>query len=156
MNDPFLASATYEFRQSLNDLRVAIEGLDAAALNMRPAGDDSNSIAVLVVHSLSSTRSWLSVASGAPLPDRDRDSEFLATSSGEAELLAFVDELEADCMRLLSEASVDDWSALRATHARPNTDDEQKVSAAFALVHAMHHLGTHVGQVTLSRQLLDG
>ncbi len=32
---------------------------------------------MLVTHAMHSTRSWLSLATGAPLPERDRPAEFL-------------------------------------------------------------------------------
>jgi hypothetical protein len=47
--DPFLASARRILRQAHDDMRVCIEGLPADALNRRPAGDETNSIAVLAI-----------------------------------------------------------------------------------------------------------
>ena len=46
--DPILSSARYVVRESLAELRKTIEGVPVEALNWRPAGDDSNSLAVLV------------------------------------------------------------------------------------------------------------
>src|SRR3990172_6571964 len=45
--DPVLASARYLVGESLKELRSSIEGLPVEALNWRPAGDATNSIAVL-------------------------------------------------------------------------------------------------------------
>ena len=91
MPDPLLTSARDILRRARVDMAAAIEGLPPDALNWRPAGDDTNSIAVLATHSLESTRTWLSVAVGDPAPDRNRPTEFEATAADADELLAFVD-----------------------------------------------------------------
>lgn len=153
MPDPFTAAAAGILDDALADMRSAIDGAATDALNWKPGGDGTNSIAVLAVHSMSSTRSWLSIAVGAPLPGRDRDSEFIATTPGAEALLAFIDAMRADCVRLLSEAAVPDWGVSRRTHTRPNPDAEPDVSAAWALLHALEHLREHAGQMLLTRQL---
>jgi uncharacterized damage-inducible protein DinB len=140
---------------ALSDMRPAIEGASPEALNWKPAGDGSNSIAVLAVHVMNSTRMWLSVATGAPLPDRNRDSEFVATANDAASLLAFVDWFAQDCRALLDTSSQVDWSAMRQTHPRPRPGASEEVTGAFALVHAVGHLREHVGQIMLTRQLWD-
>jgi len=152
--DPHLAAARYILRQSLTELREAISGLSAEALNWRPAGEETNSIAVLTTHALQSTRSWLSIAVGAPLPERDRDSEFTVSAMAGPALLAFLDEMSVDCTGLLDSPGEIDWSALRQTHQRP-APDAQQAPAAFALVHAIEHLREHLGQVTLTRQVWE-
>ena len=45
--------------------------------------------------------------------------------------------------------------AIRRTHTRPNPDDDMKVPAAWALLHAIEHLREHVGQMQLTRQLWE-
>src|SRR3989304_5564456 len=96
--DPVLASARYLVGESLKELRSSIEGLPVEALNWRPAGDATNSMAVLATHALGATRLWLSMAMGAPLPERDRDSEFRASVDDSPALLRLVDELSKDCL----------------------------------------------------------
>ena len=152
MPDPILIAAQHILDTTVADLRPAIDGGSTEALNWRPAGDDTNSIAVLAVHSLTSTRSWFSVAVGAPLPERDRPSEFRASTSGADDLIAFVQDMQRDCAKLLDEAQNVDWSAVRTTHARPN-DASEHVSAAWALMHGLEHLREHTGQMLLTRQL---
>ena len=69
MPDPMLASGgAYVLKDSLAEHRRAVDGLPDEALNWKPAGEDTNSVAVLVTHVLHSTRSWLSTAVAAPLP----------------------------------------------------------------------------------------
>ena len=110
-------------------------------------------MAVLTVHALHSTRSWLSVATGAPLPPRDRPSEFRASADGAASVHAFVEEMTRDCRALPAEPSSTDWGAVRRTHARPTGDDVEEVPAAWALLHALEHLREHIGRMLLTRQL---
>ncbi len=71
MSDPVVAAAREIIETALTDIRGAIDGATPDALNWRPAGDGTNSVAVLAAHALASTRMWICVALGAPLPPRD-------------------------------------------------------------------------------------
>lgn len=163
MTDPIIPSARFVLKQSLEELRAAVEGAPAEALNWRPAGEETNSMAVLVTHVLHSTRSWLSVAVGSSLPERDRDAEFRVIEDDPGALLHFVDEMSEKCRALLRDAGDVDWSATRKTHARPPQKDDdgswrpgvEEVPAAFALLHALEHLGQHVAHCSLTRQLWE-
>ena len=148
MSDPTLEAARSIVDESLDAMRAAIVGASADALNRRPAGDDTNPIAVLVVHALSSTRWWLSVALGQPVPERDRPSEFLTTVAGADELLGLFDPIAADCRALLSTHVAFDPGAIRE-----DPRDGDRVTAAWALIHAVEHLREHVGHAELTRQL---
>jgi uncharacterized damage-inducible protein DinB len=150
-----LASAAYVLRDDIKELRDAVDGLPDEALNWKPAGDDTNSIAVLVTHVLHSTRSWISTAVGAPLPDRDRDSEFRVAVERTADLLALLDDFGAQILALVNEAGEVDWAANRKAHMRPSPDLPDYVPASFALLHALEHFGQHVAHVSLTRQLWE-
>jgi len=151
-DEPLLEAAARIVATALDDLRGALDGLDDAALNWRPAGDGTNSIAVLVTHSMHSTRSWLSVAVGAPLPARERDAEFRAHATAAA-LRALLDDFGGQCLALLREpATPIDWSTRRATHTRNRAGAADEETAAWALLHALEHLREHTGQITLTRQ----
>jgi uncharacterized damage-inducible protein DinB len=160
MTDTFLTSIRFVVQEDLNDLREAVDGLPGEALDWKPAGADTNSIAVLVTHVLHSTRSWLSVAVGAPLPDRDRDSEFRMKSHDPVALADFMHDFSRQIVALLDGAGEVDWSATRQTHARPAStarpgDAPEKVPASWAVLHAIEHLREHVGHVGLTRQLWE-
>jgi uncharacterized damage-inducible protein DinB len=150
--EPFLTAARDILRRRRRDVRAAIEGLTADGLNWRPAGPDTNSIAVIATHVTHSTRTWLSVAVGEPLPGRDRPAEFETTASDAGQLLAFVDETFDACLALVDGSRTADWSAVR-NHWDPGQDVE--VSAAWALLHALEHLREHIGHMSLTRQLWD-
>jgi hypothetical protein len=160
MTDAFLPSIRFVVSEDLKDLRAGVEGLPGEALDWEPAGGDTNSIAVLVTHVLGSTRWWMSVAVGAPLPDRDRDSEFLVKSGDTSALLAFMDDFSSQIMGIIDSAKGVDWSVQRETDApvastaRPN-DTPETVPAAWAVLHAIEHLREHVAHVGLTRQLWE-
>ena len=149
-----LASARYLVGESLKELRSSIEGLPVEALNWRPAGDATNSIAVLATHTVYATRLWLSMAMGALLPERDRNSEFRASVDDPAALLRLVDELSDECRVVLRPGEAVDWGAARKTHGLGG-DAPPEVTAAFALIHATEHLRGHVDQISLTRQLWE-
>lgn len=153
-SDPVLTSARHLVGEALTELRSSIEGLPVTALNWRPAGEQTNSIAVLAIHSLSSTHMWLSIAVGEPLPDRDRASEFTVSTHDSAELLDFVGRTTDICLSLVDDSRTVDWSAPRKTHGRGG-DAPPEVSAAFALIHATEHLRGHVDQISLTRQIWE-
>jgi uncharacterized damage-inducible protein DinB len=155
MTDAMLASAAYVMTDDLKEIRASIEGLPDEAINWKPAGEDTNSVAVLVTHVLHSTRSWISVAVGAPLPDRDRDSEFGVTAEKTADLLGLVDDFGAQILALVNNAGEIDWAENRKAHMRPSPDLPDYVPASFALLHAIEHFGQHVAHVSLTRQLWE-
>ena len=129
MADPFLTSARDALRRSRDDTRAAIAN-----------------------HALTSTRQWLCVAVDAPLPERDRPTEFQYTARDAAELLAFVDGLFEQCLDLVDKERTVDWGALRK-HWDATRDIE--LFAAWALLHALEHIREHVGQMALTRQLWE-
>jgi hypothetical protein len=153
VTDSLLPSIRYVVTEDLKDLRAGVEGLPGEALDWKPAGEDTNSIAVLATHVLHSTRSWLSVAVGAPLPDRDRESEFRVRSDDPAALLAFIDDFSSQIKALLDSTREVDWAANRKAHARPDPSLPDYVPAAWAALHAIEHLREHIAHIGLTRQL---
>src|SRR5947207_13922533 len=137
MADPLVEAAGDLLDTAFRDMREAIAGTPAERLNDRPAGDDTNSIVVLTVHALHSTRWWLSVSLDVPRPDRHRPSEFLATADGVSELLATFDEIAADCRSILeTEAPFDDAAMRDPSGFDEDGPKEEPVTAGWALLHA--------------------
>lgn len=148
--DPILEAARGFVDGSLEAMRAAVDGASADALNLRPAGDDTNPVAVLVVHAVNSTRWWLSVARGLPLPNRDRPSEFLTTVADADELLTLFDPVAADCRALLDTDETFDAGAIR-----DDPREDEPVTAIWALIHAVEHLREHVAHAELTRQVFE-
>jgi hypothetical protein len=134
--------------ESLGELRKGLAGRSVEQLNARPAGGDTNSIAVIVTHSLGSTRAWLSLAMGAPMPDRDRPAEFRAVADDG--FAAWTDDRIAECLALLDGAT---WDPARVGTATWTAAQETR-TAAYAAAHALSHLGEHVGHLHMTLELL--
>jgi DinB family protein len=149
MPDPTIEAAREIFDESVDHLREAIDGLSADALAWRPAGEESNPITVLAVHGMHSSRWWLTIARGLPLPERNRPSEFVAETASDAELVSFVDGMAAECRARLDPAEVFDPAAIRPL------PEGESVTAAWALLHALEHFREHVAQAQLTRQLSE-
>ena len=121
----------------------AIAQLDGAQL-FRTAGDDDNSIAVLMKHIGGNLRSrWTEpFTTDGEKPDRDRDSEFI------------VDTDDAVSVRGVWDRG---WSVLDATLAAMTPADLQRTvtirgeanTATKALVRSLAHTSQHVGQIIL-------
>ncbi len=155
MSDPTITAAREIVEESIEGIRGAIAGLTADALNWRPSEEGTNPIAVLAVHAMRSTRSWLAVATGAPLPGRDRDAEFRTVVADPRELLEAVDRLATDCRALLTTEDAFEPGTMRESHFRASSGRAEIVSGAWALLHAVEHLREHMGHAQLTRRLWD-
>jgi hypothetical protein len=151
VSDPAIEAARGFVDGSLDAMRRAIAGAPPELLNWRPAGEDTNTIAVLAVHAATSTRWWLSVAITGEAPERDRPAEFRTTVSSAEELLSIVDPLAADSRELLDSQDPLDLGATRIDPREGGT----ATTAAWALIHAVEHLQEHVAHTELTRQLWD-
>ena len=154
MTDPMVSAARHKFDRCVTDMRPCIEGATAESLDWRPAGEETNSIAILAVHAMTSSRTWLSVAVGAPEPDRDRDAEFRTTIEDPALLLDTFESLAEECRSALATDETIDWSAVRTPNRRPGSALET-MTAGWTLLHALEHLREHVAHLQLTRQLWD-
>jgi uncharacterized damage-inducible protein DinB len=151
--DPLLDAARGTIAESLDELEVTIAGLTTDQLNHRPAWEGANPLAVIATHAVASTRSWLSLATGAPLPPRDRPSEFrVVAGEGFADAIR---EQAGACRALLASADAIDPGRTGTAPWR-TSDAEEPVTAAWALLHAASHLGEHVGHAHVMRDLLRG
>lgn len=153
MADPLVTSAREILVESLAELRSAVAGLPPGDLNRRLAIEGSNPMAVIVAHALASTRSWVSLAVAAPPPPRDRPAEFETVADDG--YVAWADERIAECLSLLE--GIEAFDPAREGVAPWRTSDpDQPVTAGWALLHAISHLGEHVGHAQLMRDLLAG
>lgn len=151
MTDPLLAAARGAVRSGFATLRRVADGLPPEALNWRPAGPETNSIAVLATHAAASTRLLLHLALGLPDPERDRDAEFAAVAADAPSLLGVVEGLAADCEAAFEAARPLDWAEPRR---RTRSDGEVvEVTAAHLLVQAVEHLRGHADEASLTRHV---
>jgi hypothetical protein len=154
MTDPTLIAARENIGESLAEIRKAGAALTADQLNTRPAGKDSNPLGVIVIHALGSTRAWLALATGAPPPPRDREAEFRTVVEDAGAFLSDVDEQSAAILALIDAAETFD-PAREGVGGYSPAGEGEPVTAAWALQHALAHLGEHVGHAQLTRQLFE-
>lgn len=148
--DPTIDGLREVLDESLDEIRRGIADLSVDELNAKPAGGDTNSVAVIVAHALGSTRSWLSLAVGTPLPPRDREAEFRTVA--DERFGAWTDEMIDRCLGVLDGATWDP-GRLGTPNWNPQLATEPK-TAAYAAAHALAHLGEHVGHLHMTRELL--
>ena len=149
--DPSILAFREVLDEGLDELRKGIDGLTVDELNARPAGGETNSIAVIVTHALGATRSWLSLATNAPLPPRDRDAEFVAVA--DERFGAWAEEQFGVCRAILDDDVHWDPALTRTPDWNPRLAEEPR-TAAYAVAHALEHLGEHVGHLHMTRELL--
>lgn len=153
-----MADALTTFREGLKialaeqhaDMRQAIEGLDAEALNWKP-GQETNSIAVLITHSLGAEHSLITTALADPI-DRDREAEFQAEASSVDDLTAVIDRVDGIVPGLIDRLTAED---LEAERSRPNDRLGRTKPGIWWLLHAVEHNREHMGQMFLTRQLYE-
>jgi len=152
--DPTIAAAREILDDSIEQLLAALDGCSVEQLNRRPAGDDTNPLAVLAIHALHSTRAWLSVAIGAQVPLRDRPAEFAVIVDDAEAFLLGVDELASSCRSVLDTGAAFDPDRIGTAPWRPPPHDIEPVTSAWAMIHALAHLREHVGHAQLTRQVV--
>ncbi len=128
-------------------MRTVVAGLDAEALNWRPA-EDANSIAALVAHPLDAERFLVAAVAGIEL-DRDREAQFRITAGDAGELASLIDGLEAEVDGYLDRIRPE---ALAELVTPPNRASRPGIGW---LLHVTSHSREHVGQALLTRQLWE-
>jgi hypothetical protein len=88
--EPIVAEIVRGFKDVHARLREEVRGLGREELNWAPA-PETNSVAVLVVHTLGSEMETVRIAADVPHP-RDRDAEFRTEDADAERLLALLDE----------------------------------------------------------------
>src|SRR5215204_6586399 len=135
--------------QELNsDFIRTFDDLPDEALDWVP-GVEMNSFCVLVVHTTSATRFWIGAIALGESSNRNRDAEFQAKGQSKDELKARFATLEDYVAGALERLSIEDLSAERKLRYR----DRQGGTAGWALLHALEHVGLHLGHAQITRQL---
>jgi hypothetical protein len=148
--DPFIDGVREVLEESLDEIRRGVADLSVDQLNARPAGGETNSVAVIVTHALGATLSWLSLGFGKDLPQRDRAAEFQTVA--DANFVSWTESAIARCLAVLDGATWDP-GLVRTPNWNPNLASQPR-SASYAIPHALAHLGEHVGHLHMTRELL--
>ena len=127
-------------------MRDLVAALPASALDWKP-GQETNSIAALVVHALDAERHLTGVVADLALP-RDREAAFRVEGLTGDELVTQIDAAERDVDGHLALVTSD---RLAATIERPG----RTATGAGWLVFVAAHSREHIGQASLTRQLAE-
>ena len=143
--DPVVANVAEQFKVVHGQLRDEVRGLSLDELNWKPA-PETNSIAVLVVHTLGSEAEVLRVAAKVPSV-RDRDAEFRVTVNDAEDLLREIDQadsyLEALAPRITAEHLAEEL---------PRGDRPPQTGLHWLLTN-YGHAREHLAHIQLTKQL---
>ncbi len=143
--EPVVAKITEQFKIVHDDLRKEVRDLDTESLNWKPA-PETNSIAVLVVHTLGSEAEVYRIVANVP-SDRDRLAEFQVAENA-ADLLAKLDEADALIDDLAAQITAADLDAARSRRQSPPE------TGLHWLVTNYGHAREHLAHIQLTKQLL--
>ncbi len=143
--------ATYLER--LNDLRAKVwkelDGLSADALNWKPLERETNSLFALATHALGAEHGWIREILANEPRTRVRPLEFEARGESVNDLRERMEETARASERILSTLTENDLNGTRQ-HETYGT-----VTGRWILLHVIEHYAEHLGQMRLTRQLLQ-
>ena len=143
--DPVVAKIAEQFQVVHGQLRDEVRDLSVEELNWKPA-PETNSIAVLVVHTLGSEAEVLRVAANVP-GERDRPAEFRVAATDAAELLREIDQADS-----YIEAMAPRITAKDLTAERPRADRPPETGLHWLLTN-YGHAREHLAHIQLTKQL---
>jgi uncharacterized damage-inducible protein DinB len=146
------ATATTYVRLAFRQMRDLVDRLGDEAVNRRPFGANTNTVAALVIHCCGVGEFWLGcVGLGRP-SDRDRDAEFTATATV-ADLHAVIDASEAQLVADIRALDAGEGSGVDRAPADPLEDDDH--SDAALVLHVLEELYQHLGHMDLTADALN-
>ena len=136
-----------QFEQVNNEIFKWADGLTDDQLNWKPSGKDTNSIGILMSHIMGVEIFQVAERVGGQSVNRDRASEFANRATREALV-----QRRAEVERLLRETFDKLTTAdLSRTLRTPNGE----VPIIKSLINSVSHVSDHMGQVILTRKLLN-
>lgn len=158
MTNAMLAATLVSLRSLVDDIFAQLDGIPEDDLNHwlpRDGMRDVNTFYVIATHTVGASEFLILEAAGGRSIHRDRTTEFRATGTLR-ELRARYDRWLEGCADVLGSISEE---ALASAFERP-ADPEHGLPAfsrtrAECIVHAVDHMGVHLGHIQLQRQLWD-
>ncbi len=143
--EPVVAEVVRGFKDVHAKLRDEVRGMDREELNWAP-GQETNSAAVLVAHTLGSEMEMIRIVANAP-HERDRAAEFRTEAASAEDMLALLDEADALLDELGPKITAEDLAA-----RRPRQDNPPSPGLHW-LVTNYGHAREHLAHIQLTRQL---
>jgi hypothetical protein len=151
-----LTSLASQLEHILERVRGAVDGLDEAQLNWRPA-PDTNSIYVLATHILGNAEAWvLGIACQQPI-ERDRGAEFRSTGPDPSAIVAKAHELGhrfAAAFDALPSSDLDlnRKPASSSLSSLQGAGSAEPVTARDAILQVIRHGSEHLGHIAVTRE----
>ena len=145
----FFADYLDHLERCHNDILKALEGLSPAALDWNP-GPQMNSISVLLFHLTGAERFWIGDIALQDPSNRDREAEFKVVNVDLDTHNKRLDDNLHYARTAFDKLSLQDLETLRFTPR-----DGNQYTVAWALLQALEHSHTHLGQIQLTRQLWE-
>jgi len=144
--DPAMLSAYVA--QAFDGMRGVLDRMGGAQLNVRPFGDETNSISALVAHATAVADYWLGHVGLGLATTRDRESEF-RFEADDAELRARIDgaQAAADGYVARLDAGEGQPSEVREVLVGDQTDGS-------IVVHVLEELYQHLGHMDITADAL--
>ncbi len=140
----------YEILENMHGLiKKSIRGLSQESLDWKP-GHEMNSICTLTVHITGAESYWINDVIGLGHSNREREKEFLANQLNQEELFRLLDETLEKSRMVLDTLEMSDVDLIRISPR-----DGRAFSTTWCLLHAIEHTALHLGQVQITRQLLE-
>ncbi len=146
---PFFTDYLNLLQDCHNGILEAMDGLPSEALDWVP-GQDMNSISVLIFHTTGSVRFWIGDVAAQESSNRDRDAEFQVRGVGMDVLKKRLADNLDYARTALDKMTLQDLEA-----SRINPSNEKELTVAWALLHALEHATSHLGQIQITRQLWE-
>jgi hypothetical protein len=143
--DPVVAKVAEQFKVVHGQLRDEVRDLSLEELNWKPA-PETNSIAVLVVHTLGSEAEVLRVAAKAP-GVRDRDAEFQVTVEDAEDLIREIDQADSYLEAMAPRITAENLAAELPRGDRPPQ------TGLHWLITNYGHAREHLAHIQLTKQL---
>ena len=131
---------------------MIVTELGDPAINRRPRLEGANSAYAIVHHCIEMSRWWLGTfGCGLGLP-RDRSGEFRASGTAD-ELLDRIAQVRADTAGWMEQITTDGITGRDARGTTASVDLET-VTPQWVVLHVIHELAQHRGQLELTRDVL--
>lgn len=144
---PFYEALAERFHDLHTQIKNQLDPLPQDALDWTP-GSEMNSISVIVTHLTGAERFLIGDVIMQEPSNRNRDAEFLVKGVSKQDLLRRLDDAEAYLKAAFEKLTLEDLATERL-HPRHGN----QVKVAWVALHALDHVGLHLGHLQMTVQL---
>lgn len=145
----FILDYLNRFDDIFNQIEEAIVNLPTEGLNWVP-GEEMNSIAVLTIHALKSSRYWIGDMVLQDDSQRVREEEFIVKGAEVESLLKLLSETKEYLHNHINDYANKDFSQEVTTD-----DHQQNFTVGWCMLHALEHAASHLGHIQVTKQIWE-